>query len=78
MSAMTRSLETATYMALLHDLLKDAHEEGIDPDEIMDGLICGFITVGINNRIEPESVFWELRQRWSTARELHASVVSSN
>ena len=78
MSAMTRSLETAKYMALLHDLLKDAHEEGIDPDEIMDGLICGFITVGINNRIEPESFFWELRQRWTTARELHASVVSSN
>ena len=75
---MQRSLETAKYMALLPDLLQDAHEDGIDPDEIMDGLICGFITVGINNRIEPESVFWELRERWSTARQLHASIGSGH
>ena len=75
---MQRSLETAKYMALLHDLLKEAHEDGVDPDEIMDGLICGFITVGIHNKIEPEGVFWELRERWSTARELHSTIVSGH
>ena len=75
---MQRSLETAQYMALLKNLLKEAHTGGVDPEEILDGLICGCITVGINNKIEPESVFWELRERWVTARELHLTIMSGH
>lgn len=75
---MQRSLEADKFMALLHDLLREAHEDGVEVDAIIDGLICGFVTVGIYNKVEPEAVFWELRERWSTARRLHNTIVSGH
>ena len=70
--------EVVKYLARFHDLLEEADEDGVDPEDLIDALICGLVSVGSQHRIEPEAIFWELRQRWQNAKDLHLSIVSGH
>jgi len=61
------------FTSLLREHVKEACASGIDPLEVIDGLIGNVITVGMQANIEPEALFLELRERWSTAIELRRS-----
>lgn len=58
------------FAARLRTLLREAQQNGLSPDDILDSLLCGCVSIGEQHALEPEAVLFDLRLRWSAVRAL--------